>query len=261
MRQIIDLDRYPLDRTETAEYRALVAQCRADLAREGMFDLPGFLRPAALGTAISDLAPRFQSEAFTHARLHNIYFRRDVAELAADHPALTLQETKSHTLCADQIGGPIDALYQWPAFAGFLAACMDKPALFTMDDPLARVNAMAYETGESLNWHFDRAEFTTTLLLQAPERGGLFEYRTDLRSDADPNYDGVARLLRGEDAAKKSLTLTPGALNVFRGKNTAHRVTPVEGNTARMIAVFSFYDRPGVRFTAEEQRGFYGRTL
>lgn len=51
------------------------------------------------------------------------------------------------------------------------------------------------------------------------------------------------------------------ALNVFRAKNTAHRVTPVEGKTARMIAVFSFYDSPGVRFTAEEQRGFYGRTL
>ena len=48
-------------------------------------------------------------------------------------------------------------------------------------------------------------------------------------------------------------------LNVFRGKNTAHRVTPVEGGTDRMIAVFSFYDRPGVRMTAEEQKGFYGR--
>ena len=48
-------------------------------------------------------------------------------------------------------------------------------------------------------------------------------------------------------------------MNIFRGKNTAHRVTPVEGDTARVIAVFSYYDRPGVRFTAEEQIGFYGR--
>jgi protocatechuate 3,4-dioxygenase beta subunit len=110
-----------------------------------------------------------------------------------------------------------------------------------------------------LNWHFDRSEFTTTLLLQAPEAGGAFEYRTDLRSAEDPNYDGVARLLTGQDPDLQSITLEPGTLNVFRGKNTAHRVTPVQGETTRIIAVFSFYEKPGVRFTEEEQRGFYGR--
>ncbi|MEZ5911702.1 MAG: hypothetical protein R3D84_05245 [Paracoccaceae bacterium] len=57
----------------------------------------------------------------------------------------------------------------------------------------------------------------------------------------------------------KRLRLAPGTLNVFRGRNTAHRVTPVGGGRARIIAVFSFYERPGVRFSAEERRGFYGR--
>jgi hypothetical protein len=58
----------------------------------------------------------------------------------------------------------------------------------------------------------------------------------------------------------KSITLEPGTLNVFRGKNTAHRVTPVAGARARIIAVFSFYEQPRVRFSAEEQIGFYGRS-
>jgi hypothetical protein len=128
-----------------------------------------------------------------------------------------------------------------------------------MADPLARLNAMAYGEGQGLNWHFDRAEFTTTLLLQAPAGGGSFDYRTDLRSETDPNFDGVARLLRGEDPARKSLTLAPGTLNVFRGKNTAHRVTPVRGTTDRIVAVFSYFDRPGVTFSPEERIGFYGR--
>jgi hypothetical protein len=150
-------------------------------------------------------------------------------------------------------------LYEWPEFARFLAATMGKPALYTMDDPLARVNTMAYGPGEALNWHFDRSEFTTTLLLQAPEAGGDFEYRSDLRSEGDPNYDAVARLIQGLDPEVRRLTLRPGTLNVFRGRNTAHRVTPVAGARNRIISVFSFYDRPGVRFTAEEQVGFYGR--
>jgi hypothetical protein len=50
-----------------------------------------------------------------------------------------------------------------------------------------------------------------------------------------------------------------GTLNVFRGKNTAHRVTPVAGPVDRIIAVFSYYETPGVRFSDEERIGFYGR--
>jgi len=259
MHDSLDLDRYPLHQPGTPAWNALVMAAKAELAETGMFNLPGFMKPAAQAAAVAELAPRFATEAFTHARKHNIYFRKEVPGLAADHPALTQFETINKTLCGDQIGGSIKALYEWAPFATFLAATMDKPALYTMDDPLARVNTMCYGAGEGLNWHFDRSEFTTTLLLQAPEQGGAFEYRTDLRSDADQNYDGVARLLKGQDPALQSITLEPGTLNVFRGKNTAHRVTPVQGAKDRVIAVFSFFDRPGVRFTEEEQRGFYGR--
>jgi hypothetical protein len=110
-----------------------------------------------------------------------------------------------------------------------------------------------------LNWHFDRSEFTTTLLLQAPDDGGSFQYRRDLRSDGDPNYDGVAALVRGEDPDVRTLALTAGTLNVFKGKNTAHRVTPVVGERDRVIAVLSYYEQPDVMFSKEERVGFYGR--
>lgn len=260
MRDIIDLDRYPLDAPDSPAWAALVDQARADLAADGMFNLPGFLRPTAIAAATATLTPTFATDAFTHARKHNIYFRKSIPDLAPDHPALREVETINRTLCADQItGNPILAVYGWAPFATFLAATMDKPALYPMDDALASVNAMSYSLGQGLNWHFDRSEFTTTLLLQAPDAGGAFEYRTNLRSDTDPNYDGVARLLTGEDPELKSITLAPGTLNVFRGKNTAHRVTPVQGGTDRIIAVFSYYERPGVKFTPEEQKGFYGR--
>jgi hypothetical protein len=259
MQDLIDLKTYPLDQPGSPAYAALVARCKADLAQDGMFDLAGFLRPAAVTEAVADLTPRAETEAFRHSRQHNIYFRKEIPGLPEDHPALRKFETVNHTLCGDQVGGVMQRLYELPEFAAFLAACMDKPALYTMDDPLARVNVMTYREGEALNWHFDRSEFTTTILLQAPDAGGLFEYRTDLRSETDPNYDGVAKMLAGNDALVKRIKLTAGALNVFRGKNTAHHVTPVEGATNRMIAVFSFYDRPGVRMTAEEQKGFYGR--
>lgn len=260
MQDVIDLKRFPLDRPQSAEWNQLVQRCRNELAQEGMYNLNGFLLPDIAARTAETLAPRFQTEGFLHERDHNIYFRDQIDGLATDHPALARFRTSNHTLCADQLGpSALTRLYEWPAFRQFLAATMQIPELHTMQDPLARINVMSYVEGQALNWHFDRSEFTTTLLLQAPEIGGEFLYRTDLRSDDNPNYDGVARLLAGEDPDQRSLTLSPGTLNVFRGKNTPHRVADVVGDTARIIAVFSFFDRPGVTFSDAEREGFYGR--
>ena len=260
MNPLVDLASYPINQPESAAYGALVADCRARLAADGMFELPGFLRPAAVETAIRSAAPAMANNSFRHARSHNIYFRDSVEGLADDHPALTKVETVNHTLCADQLSdNPVIALYDWQPFVDFLAATMSKAAIYRMDDPMARVNVQASRAGEALNWHFDRSEFTTTILLQAPVEGGELEYRKDLRSAEDPNFDGVAAVLRGEDPLVRKAALKPGALNVFRGVNTLHRVVQVKGPVERLVAIFAFFDRPGVTMTAKEQIGFYGR--
>jgi hypothetical protein len=262
MDHIVDLQAYPIDRPDSPAYAALVAACRARLAAEGMFDLPGFMRPDQVARAVTAAAPAMAADSYRHARSHNIYFRDTVDGLAPDHPALAKVETVNHTLCADQLAGnPVIALYDWTPFVRFLADTMGKPALYPMEDPMARVNIQASRDGEALNWHFDRSEFTTTLLLQAPQEGGELEYRKDLRSAEDPNFDGVAAVLRGEDPQVRKVALNPGALNVFRGVNTLHRVVPVRGPVERLVAIFAFFDRPGVSMTAREQQGFYGRSV
>ncbi|MGX5846357.1 HalD/BesD family halogenase [Mesorhizobium sp. PL10] len=260
MKDILDLDRYPLDREGSPEWQRLVDTSVAALEADGMFNLEGFLRSGVAEKAVQQIQPVMAARSHVHKRMHNIYFKPDLPELAPDHPALRKVETISHTVCADQIpGSTVLAIYEYEPLLRFLAAAMGKSRLHVMQDPLARTNVMAYRAGEALNWHFDRSEFTTTLLLQAPEQGGEFEYRTDLRSDDNPNYDGVAKLLEGRDPEAKILRLKPGTLNVFRGKNTAHRVTTVQGERERMIAVFSYYEKPGVVFSDEERVGFYGR--
>jgi len=256
MHELLNLGAFPLDRPNSPQWRELVDQCKQD----GMFNLHGFMRADIAASEVQKMKHDFDTRSFRHERSHNIYFEKELPGLTPDHPALRLCQTSNQTLCADQIAGSaVMRLYEWPPFISFLAATMSKPELFVMQDPLARVNTMSYHEGQALNWHFDRSEFTTTMLLQAPEKGGDFEYRTDLRSDDDQNFDGVVRLLNGQDPDVQKITLTPGTLNVFRGKNTAHRVTPVKGNTDRVIAVFSFFDRPGVTFSEDERTGFYGR--
>jgi hypothetical protein len=260
MNRLLDLDRYPLHQLASIAGRRLLRQCSDDLERNGMFTLQGLLRREVVDGILPQLLHRMEQESFTHAREHNIYFNDSFDGVAPDHAALARVQTVNHTLCGDQLAEPLRQVYLWSGLTDFLAHVMDKAALYPMADPLACANVMGYFEGEGLNWHFDRSEFTTTLLLQAPRAGGEFQYRQDLRCERDPNYEGVARLLRGEDVDVRTLSLGAGDLNVFRGKNTAHRVTPPVGERARVVTVFSYYETPGRRFSDEENLGFYGRT-
>ena len=260
MRDLLDLETYPLDQRESEGYSALVNRCRADLASGGMFNLAGFLRPEATLKAVAEVTPVLETDSFKHHRRHNIFFKDEVLGIPIDHPAMREFDSINHTICADQIdGGVVARVYEYPPLLQFLADAMEKESLHLMDDPLARVNVMATREGEALNWHFDQSEFTTTIMLQASEEGGKLEYRSELRTSEEPNHEGVARLVNGENSENKIATLTSGTLNVFRGVNTPHRVTTVGGTRDRIMTIFSFYEQPGVTFSDEMRIGFYGR--
>jgi hypothetical protein len=256
---IVDTASYPLHDLGDTRSRDLIARCRDALVRDGAFNLSGFLRPQALAHCVAQLEPLMTSEAYRHTQAHNVYFSKEDPHLLAGHEALTRLTSANHTLTCDQLNGTvIREVYEWEPLRGFLAAVFRRP-LYRMGDPLARLNVMGYQAGDALNWHFDRAQFTVTLLLQAPETGGVFQYRRDLRSDTDANYEGVVRLLAGQDSDVRPLALEPGTLNVFAGRYSAHRITPVEGKRKRLIAVLSYLETSNGEFTAEDRAQFYGR--
>jgi hypothetical protein len=258
---LLDLDRYPLDQPGSVSYEALVERCRSDLEREGMFNLEELVRSPAIRAAAAELAPLATSSSYTHARTHNVYFLPRVEGVEDSHPALRKFQTINHTLCDDQLRHTfVHQLYEWPPLAEFIARVLDLPRLYLMDDPLARANVMEYRPGEALNWHFDRSRYTTTLLIQAAEAGGEFQYCSDLRAEGQPNYDEVGRVLAGATNRIRVNPLAEGTLNVFAGKNSLHRVSTVQGPRSRLIAVFSYYERPGVLFSEKERLGFYGRS-
>jgi hypothetical protein len=259
---LIDVEAYPLDQPSSSGYEALVARCRAGLEDEGMYDLAEFLTPSALERMMREVRPVIDHESFEHRRLHNIWFLppAKVTGVPADHPALTESETANRTVCADQLtGSAVVSVYEWPALRHFVAATIGVDGLHLMEDPLARVNVMSYRDGEALNWHFDRAEFTVTLMLQEPEAGGEFEFRSGLHFSTGTDLDAVGALVTGADPQVRRRRITAGTLNVFLGRGTAHRVAPARGDIDRVIAVFSYYERPRVVFSPAERMGFYGR--
>lgn len=262
---LVDLDRHPVHRPGTAEYRELLERCRTDLAAHGMFDLEGFLRPTAIEEAVRELRPLVDHHSFLHAREHNVWFLpADEAAathgLDVGHPSLAAMRTANRTVCADQMAGTVVmAVYEWAPLRAFVAVAVGAPELHLMADPLARVNVMSYRDGEALQWHFDRARFTTTLLLQRPRAGGRFEWRHGLRSADHVDHDGLGEVIAGTDRSVEHRDVRAGTLNVFAGHDTVHRVAHVRGEVDRLIAVYSWAEQPGVTFTDAERIGFYGR--
>ena len=260
---LIDVDRYPLHRPDSAEYAALVEGSRAQLADQGTYDLVGFLRPHAIARAVDEMRPLVDDASFLHRRMHNVWFLPpdEVDGVAPDHPSLAEVSTSNRTVCADQMAETVVlSVYEWAPLRAFIAATVGLPLLHMMADPLARLNVMSYRDGEALNWHFDRAEFTNTLLLQRPEAGGEFELRPGLRSNEHVDHDGIAAVVTGTDPLVQQRNVEPGTLNVFTGRSILHRVAPVRGPVDRMIAVLSYSETDDVMFTPQERIGFYGRS-
>jgi hypothetical protein len=50
----------------------------------------------------------------------------------------------------------------------------------------------------------------------------------------------------------------PGALCIFKGCNSLHRVTPVSGNSLRIMGVFVYEFAPGVTGDPEVNATIYG---
>ena len=245
MQEILDLVRFPLDDLDGGAGQALVQRCRDDLERFGMVDLDRLVRPPAVRRALAEVAPLLDAEGpggGVGTERQGVY-PEPPPGLPAGHPALAEVESGGTILGGDRLGDCVLArIYHYPPLSEFLARVMGKLQLHSIEgDGLCIAR---YAAGEASGWHFDRAEFKVTLLLQAAQFGGIFEYARDLRSDAEPNTEGVVELLAGR-LQPSARNLMPGTLNVFRGRNTAHRVTRVGGDTARIIAEFLYDDRPG----------------
>ncbi len=256
---ILDLDRYPLHEPDGRAYADLVAAASAHWREGGACRFEGFIRPDVADRASAELEPATRSVAFRHLNRHNVYFTDSTDGLPDDIAAMT-RKTASWTLTGDQMADTIiRRVYEWQPLCDFIRDVLGKPALYRMADPMAGLNVMTYDKGDQLDWHFDRAEFAVTILLQPADQGGAFEYRKDLRSRDDPNHAGIRDVLAGRDPAVRTAIGTPGTMTIFAGHSSMHRVAPVLGDRPRRMAVLSFMEEAGYLYSPEDRVRFYGR--
>ena len=260
--RIIDLDRYPIDRTETRAYGAMLDRVRCDLARDGCAVLAGFVRASAIATLVTE-AERVSPFAHRSFNRTNAYFTEDDESLPCGHPVRRFYERSNAFVPADNFGpdSSLRAVYEWEPFAPFVRTVLEEEHFYRYADPLADVIINVVESGGGFPWHFDTNNYTITLAIQNGDEGGLFEYVPNLRTPEFENYDGVRAVLDGKRDNVRSLALKPGDLQIFKGRYSLHRVTPVRGYRSRYVGIFSFADVPDMIARVARTRQLYGRIL
>ena len=258
---VVHLDRYPIHELDSGRGRVLVDSCRAQLAETGVCHLDGFITPAAVRRMV-ELAEELADQAWRSDQTHTVYFEPGDESVSPDHPRAHQVRSAKHGIAYDYIpeDAPLRRLYGSDDLTNFIAAVLQKGVLYRSADPLDALQITTFEPGDELGWHFDRSEFSVTVMYQTPDEGGDFEYVPALRSDDDENHAGVRRVLQGDRSGLKVLPSAPGTLAFFRGERAMHQVTRVQGKTPRINSVLTYGERPDMKLNDLTSKLFYGRT-
>ncbi len=259
--QVVDLDRYPIHEDGEAR-RQLVSSVQEDVRSVGCAVIKQFVKPEAIPALVAE-GDRVSHLGHRNFNRTNPYFTQLPADLPDTHPLRRFYDRSNAFVPADNFGEDsiIRAMYEWPSFAPFIQEVLEEPSFFRYADPLADVVINLAEEGNGFPWHFDTNNYTVTLAIQNAEHGGEFEFSPNLRTPTDENYDGVGRVLDGDQSLIHSLHLEPGDLQIFKGRYSLHRVTPLSGPTMRYVAIFSFTEMEGVVGSPERTKQLYGRVL
>ncbi len=241
---------------------AFVERCRKCLERDGALVLEGFFSDEAVRRVVAESAPR-REEAFFAGSTHNVYLTPPDSSLPSDH-AFNRQVASSKGLIADDqipASSPLRELYDSDEFRTFLCGVLGIGRLHPYADRLSSINVHFASEGQELGWHFDNSSFAVTMLVQAPEAGGVFEFVRDVRAAdlGEMGFDRVAGVLDGLEPVER-LEIAPGDLVLFRGRDALHRVTPTEGAITRILVVFAYNSEPDVALSDSALDTFYGRT-
>lgn len=252
---IADTKTYPLTKS------AFRDSCRKTLAETGILVLPEFLLSEATLSVCRE-GDRMRDQAYFCVQNHNAYLGPPDPDYPADHPRNREVVSSKGCITDDQVAknSPLRTLYDSIEFRDFLCAVLGEKSLYEYADPLSSINLNFAHRGQELGWHFDNSSFSITLMVQEPEEGGAFEYVTAVR-DADAgemNFEMTARILDG-DIEPARLIAEAGTLVLFRGRNAIHRVAPVAGDRARMLAVLAYNSLPGVALSKSARMTFFGR--
>ena len=254
--KIVNLEKHPINSLDT-----YVLDCYKKLNSQYILQLDNFLTLEAL-TNIKIEAENLKNQAYYCSQFHTILLNKKDKLLDNKDPCNI--EVKSDKGCVPHDLIPknsyLNKLYNSKEFRKFIKNVLNLKNIHPYKDSLSSINYNYYEKSQQLGWHFDNASFAITLMISSPEKGGIFQYITKGR-DYENNYINkkLIKNVLDENIKINELTVNPGTLILFYGRNYLHRVTPVESEKGRILVTLNYNLEEGIKLGANARKTFFGR--
>ena len=259
--ELINRQLYPIDEPQNPKRASVIAATRAALAADGCAVIHRFFSHSGLLALHSEAHARKAGAYYSENKACNVYLGDGNPDRPDDHPQNIFLERTNGFISADLYSEDTVShrFYYWPPMKKFLADCLDKEELFIYEDPISNMIVNVGRPGQQFNWHFDTNEFTITMLLQAAESGGYFEYVPNLRNPNDECCEQVKQVLDGDRRRVTRLELNAGDLQIFLGRFSLHRVTKNTGRWDRLLLIMSFAEEAGMIGNSTRVKDLYGK--
>ena len=263
LKSIVDLRKYPIYDLNSPIIKKLINKCKEELDQFSCSTIPNFILPKSLEIMNSELEKQLNEVYMSKESINPYLYAKDDPKLPIDHPKRTFMNRYNGYLNSDCFSknSEMKFLYETEELLRFVSACLGISPIYRWADPLACHAYNVMEPEGILPWHFDSCEFTLSLMIQKPEKGGIFEYCPNIREPGNENFDEVKKVLNGDRSRVKQLKLEPGDLQIFKGRFSLHRVTKVEGNKSRYMCIPAYVLDPWRVNTPEHSKAIYGKVL
>ena len=257
---LIDLEKYPIHENNSKREK-LITSVRKDLDLLGCAVIKSFLTEKAVRVLTLE-ADEVSDKAYRSYNRTNAYFTKDDPNLDKNDPRRKFFERSNAFIPADNFknNGPLRTIHNYPFFDEFIKDCLNQKQIYRYSDPLADVIINLANKGNGFPWHFDTNNFTVTIAIQNAEEGGVFEYAPNIRKKNE-NFKEVNKVIDGTSNKVVSINLEPGDLQLFKGRYSLHRVTPISGKTNRYVAIISYVQEPNMVGSPERTKQLYGKVL
>ena len=254
--EIVNLDLHPI--TESNKY---LNTCKEKLKNDSVLQLDNFLLPKSL-EKIQNEANALHSKAYYCSQNHTILLNQKNNTLDDNDPINI--EVQSNKGCVPHDLIPSDSdlskLYNANDFINFLEKILNLSKIYPYKDTLSSINYNYYEKEQQLGWHFDNASFAITLMVQSPDSGGVFQFINQGR-DFEKNFidKKLIKSVLDDRYPVNELSVKPGTLILFYGRNYLHRVTPVTSKKCRILVTLNYNLEKGVELSENARLTFFGR--
>ena len=255
LEDIVDFKHYPIDNREFQD------NCFNIIMDKSVLILKNFINKKCLYN-IQKEALSLEKKAYYCSQKHTVLLQKKNQNFSNEDPLNIEVVSDKGCVPHDLINTDsyLNQLYNSFIFKNFLKKVLGIKYIYPYKDTLSSINYNYYQNSQQLGWHFDNASFAITLMIQSPDKGGVFEY-LDKGRDYKRNYidkELIKKVLENKIKCKE-LFVDPGTLILFYGRNYLHRVTPVTSTKSRILVTLNYNEEKDIELSENARLTFFGR--